>query len=223
MARRWLVRATSAVVALALAYVAVTAAQVWWASRRDERGPAGAIIVLGAAQYDGVPSPIFSARLDHGLALWQEGAAPVLVVTGGGRPGDQRTESSAAADYLIARGVPDQAILREVDARNTWESLLAVSRILDDRGIARVVLVSDPTHALRTDLIAADVGLDADVSPTRTSPASTTTALRSGARETAAVALGRLLGYRRVPVLQDLVARAEPPTVDRTPSNPASR
>lgn len=206
MAGRWLLRVTGGLVAFLLLYVAVTAGQVWWASQRDERDPAGAIVVLGAAQYDGVPSPVFSARLDHALGLWQAGVAPVLVVTGGGQPGEERTESSAAANYLIARGVPDDAILREVDARNTWESLLAVSRILEGRGIAEVVLVSDPTHALRTELVANDVGLDAAVSPTRTSPASTTSVLRSAARETAAVALGRILGYRRLPILQDLLS-----------------
>jgi len=208
MAGRWLLRVTGGLVALLLLYVAVTAGQVWSASQRDERDPAGAIVVLGAAQYDGDPSPVFSARLDHALGLWQDGVAPVLVVTGGGQPGEERTESSAAANYLIARGVPDEAILREVDARNTWESLLAVSRILEDRGIGEVVLVSDPTHALRTDLIADDVGLDAAVSPTRTSPASTASMLRSGTRETAAVALGRVLGYRRLPLLQDLLSSA---------------
>lgn len=208
MGGRWLGRVVGGLVALVLVYVAVTAGQVWWASQRDERGPAGAIVVLGAAQYQGVPSPVFAARLDHGFDLWRDGVAPVLVVTGGGQPGEERTESSAAATYLMARGVPDEAILREVDARNTWESLLAVSRILADRGIAEVVLVSDPTHALRTELIAADVGLEAGVSPTRSSPTSATTALRAGARETAAVALGRVLGYRRLPVLQDLLTRS---------------
>lgn len=191
---------------LMVGYVAVTAVQVGLASRRDERAPADAIVVLGAAQYVGVPSPVFRARLDHALELWRGRVAPMIVVTGGRQPGDVATESQAAADYLLRAGVPDEAILREVDATSTWESLLAVSRILDARGVERVVLVSDPTHALRTELIARDVGLDATVSPTRTSPTSAVSHLRSLVRETVAVALGRVLGHRRLPLLQEVVS-----------------
>ncbi len=203
-------RAVLALVLLALLYLGVTAAQVVQASARDERGPADAIVVLGAAQYDGTPSPVFAARLDHALALWEEGAATTIAVTGGGQPGDTRTESSAAADYLLVRGVPESALLREVDAQTTYESLSATARLLRARDLERVVLVSDPTHALRTELIAEQLGLDAQVSPTRTSPAGTQTLLRQGARETLAVAVGRLVGHRRLPVLESLVDDARP-------------
>jgi uncharacterized SAM-binding protein YcdF (DUF218 family) len=193
------------VLVLAAVYCGVTAAQVWWASTRDERDPADAIVVLGAAQYDGEPSPVFAARLDHALALWEDGAATTIAVTGGGQPGDVSTESGAAADYLLVRGVPESALLREVDARTTYESLAATARLLRARDLDRVVLVSDPTHALRTELIAEQLGLDAQVSPTRTSPTSGMTQLRQGIRETVAVAVGRVVGHRRLPRIEELV------------------
>lgn len=198
-------RIASVVVLCLVAYIGVTAVQVWATSRRDERGPAEAIIVLGAAQYDGAPSPVFRARLDHALELWRAGVAPIVSVTGGGRPGDRSTEARAAAEYLLARGMSDEDILREVDARNTWESLAATARFLRPRGLDRVVLVSDPSHMHRIATIAEDVGLDADVSPTRTSPTVGLAALRQGARETVAVAAGRLVGHRRLTNLDRLL------------------
>lgn len=184
--------------ALAMAYVAVTGLQVWWASRTDQRGPAQAIVVLGAAQYDGRPSPVFQARLDHALALYEAGAAPWVAVTGGGRPGDRSSEAQAAALYLQQRGVPDDRILWETDASSTWESLAATARILRNRALEHVVLVSDPSHALRIRTIAEDMGLRVEVSPTRTSPLGGVAAARQGARETLAVAAGRVLGHRRL-------------------------
>jgi len=190
-------RIAGAVLLLAVAYVGVTAVQVWSTSRRDERGPAEAIVVLGAAQYDGAPSPVFRARLDHALELWRSGVAPIVSVTGGGRPGDRSTEARAAADYLLARGMSDEDILREVEARNTWESLAATARFLRPRGLERVVLVSDPSHMHRIATIAEELGLEAEVSPTQTSPTVGLAALRQGARETVAVAAGRQADRRR--------------------------
>jgi len=200
---RALVRAVALLLALAVAYVAITAGQVWWAAGRDDRRSADAIVVLGAAQWDGRPSPVFRARLDHALALYREGVAPRFAVTGGAGPGDDSTEAAAAATYLQASGVPASAILPwETSARTTYESLVAVDRILDEHGLGRAVLVSDPTHALRLRAIAGDIGMDAGVSPTRTSPAGPGTLLQYGARETAGVALGRLLGHRRLASLE---------------------
>lgn len=197
----------SVVVVLVVAtYVGSTAAQVYAAGRRDERDPADALIVLGAAQYDGRPSPVFQARLDHALALYAEGVAPQVVVTGGRQASDRVTEAFTAYGYLRDRGVPDAALVVVTDGSDTWESLAASARVLEERGLRRVVLVSDPTHALRTQVIGESLGLDVQVSPTATSPAGTATRLRQTARETVAVALGRIVGHRRLANLGDLVA-----------------
>src|SRR5947209_538088 len=112
-------------VLLASVYVAVVFVQVWQASRVDDRRPGQAIVVLGAEQDDGRPSPVLAARLDHALLLWHAHVAPVIVVTGGKQPGDRFTEAEASAAYLHARGVPQAALLREVQGRSSWESLQA--------------------------------------------------------------------------------------------------
>lgn len=137
---------------------------------RDQVRPAGAIIVLGAAQYDGVPSPVFRARLDHAVRLFQDGWAPVLLTTGGKRPGDRVTEAETAREYAIERGVPATAIAMEPEGRTTLESLRGAAAILRGRGISDAILVSDPTHMLRVRRIATDVGIRGWPSPTRTSP-----------------------------------------------------
>lgn len=195
--RRWRLGALAVAVA-ACCYVAVTFVQVVRASTRDEARPADAIVVLGAAQYDGRPSPVLEARLAHALALWQQGLAPLVVVTGGKQPGDRFTEAAAAAGWLTRRGVPDEQVLREVQGSNSWESLAAAARILRDRAAERVVLVSDGFHAMRIKGIASEVGLEAYVSPVPDSPIAGAARLRALGRETGAVALGRIVGYRRL-------------------------
>lgn len=183
---------------VALLYSVVIFVQVWRASRADSRRPGDAIVVLGAAQYDGRPSPVLAARLDHAIELWKAKIAPRIVVTGGKQPGDRFTEAAASAMYLHERGVPDTAILREVQGRSSWESLQAAARILRDRKLNRVTLVSDPYHDARIRDIAGDVGLDAVVSPTRTSPVRGWTEFHYLLKETARVGVGRLIGYSRL-------------------------
>ena len=191
-----------AVLALLLVglYLVVTFAQVWAASERDEARPVDAIVVLGAAQYGGTPSPVFQRRLDHAVALWREGLAPRIVVTGGRQPGDAFTEAAAAAGYLIGQGVPEDQLLLESDGATSWESLAAADRILDQRGIERVLLVSDPYHALRIAAIADELGLQASVSPTDGG-----SSLRSLARESVIVAVGRVVGFGRLERLDERV------------------
>jgi uncharacterized SAM-binding protein YcdF (DUF218 family) len=197
---------TLAILAL-IVYVVVTFVQVVQAANRDETGEAAeAIIVLGAAQYDGRPSSVLQARLDHAAALHGQGVAPVVVVTGGSRPGDRFTEAQAAAEYLRAKGVPESALRREVDGANSYESLAAASRFLRDEGITEVVLVSSPYHALRTVLIAEEVGLSARPSPADVGSEDVGATIGHYARETAAVAAGRVVGYRRLVGLDDRVA-----------------
>ena len=146
------------------------ALRIWQQGALDEGRPADAIVVLGAAQYDGRPSPVFQARLEHAISLYRAGVAPNLVVTGGKRPGDRTTEAAVARRYAIDHGVPAEAIFGEDEARNTLDSLRAVGRAMHDRGLSSAVFVSDPTHMLRVLRIASDLGLEAYSSPTRTSP-----------------------------------------------------
>lgn len=182
----------------AVGYVAVTFVQVWYASLQDDAHDSDALIVLGAAQYDGRPSPALQARLDHAADLYERGHVPVVWVTGGNRPGDRFTEGFSGYEYLRRQGVPDAALRIENQGRSSWESLAAAGRYLRDEGNTEVLLVSHPYHSYRVAGIARELGLSAAVSPTRAddaSPQSTTQAL---ARETAAVSLGRLVGYRRL-------------------------
>jgi vancomycin permeability regulator SanA len=191
--RRWVLRTALALVVIGVGYVALTFVQVWQASRQDGAREAGAIVVLGAAQYDGRPSPALEARLDRAFELWDAGMAPVIVVTGGRQEGDRFTEATAGYNDLRARGVPDEALRLEVQGHSTYESLAATARFLREEGIDDVVLVSGPAHARRLAGIASDVGLDAAVSSADGQPS-----LRSLVRETAAVSVGQLVGYRRL-------------------------
>ena len=168
---RDLVRLGTAAVAIILLGTAATTFRIWQQGGQDERRPADAIVVLGAAQYDGRPSPVFEARLAHAVELWHEGLADVFVVTGGKIPGDTTTEAAVARRYAIAHGVPADAIIGEDQARNTFASMRSVASLLQDRGLHSAVFVSDPTHMLRVLRIAADLGIDGYGSPTQTSPA----------------------------------------------------
>jgi uncharacterized SAM-binding protein YcdF (DUF218 family) len=136
---------------------------------RDEQRPADAIVVLGAAQFDGTPGGVFEARLRHAVDLYEQGLAPYFVVTGGKLPGDRTTEAATARRWAIAHGVPASAILGESQGRNTLESLEAVATILREHGLRTAVFVSDETHMLRVLRMASDQGIVAWGSPTRTS------------------------------------------------------
>ena len=136
----------------------------------DERRPADAIVVLGAAQFNGRPGGVFAARLEHAVALWREGLAPYLVVTGGKLPGDKTTEAATARAWAIERGVPAGSILSEDQGRTTLESLEAVAVIFREHGLRSGLFVSDETHMLRVLRMAGDQGIEAWGSPTRTSP-----------------------------------------------------
>jgi uncharacterized SAM-binding protein YcdF (DUF218 family) len=147
-----------------------TAYRIWDQGNRDERQSADAIVVMGAAQYDGRPSPLFRARLDHAIELFHEGVAPWLVVTGGKAEGDRTTEADAARLYAISRDVPDSAILAEDQSRTTLQSIRLVAALMKDRDLESAVFVSDPSHMLRVLRMASDEGITSYSSPTRTSP-----------------------------------------------------
>lgn len=144
--------------------------RIWEQGQRDEERPADAIVVMGAAQYDGRPSRVFAARLDHAVALYFAGVAPRLVVTGGKAEGDRTTEAAAGRAFAIALGVPAEDILVEDQSRTTLESIRAVSSVLAANDAQSAVFVSDRPHMLRVLKMAADEGIIAWGSPTRTSP-----------------------------------------------------
>ena len=189
-------RFLAALVVASLLLVAATAAAIWWTARHDARPASDAIVVLGSAQYDGVPSSIFEARLEHALRLWNDGVAPVIVTVGGKADGDRFTEAEAGAQYLAASGVPADALLPVPEGVDTLESMRSVSTMFDERGWATAVLVTDPWHAMRTQRMAEDAGIEAETSPTRQGPSvySRTTQVRYIFRETAAYLLYRATG-----------------------------
>jgi uncharacterized SAM-binding protein YcdF (DUF218 family) len=195
--RRWVARAALALVLLLLAYFTLTFVQVYRASSHDGARAADAIIVLGAAQWNGQPSPVLQQRLDHALDLYEQGLAPLIVLTGGKQAADAFTEATTGYNYLRQHGVPDSALLKEVDGTSTWDSLRATRRFLETRDVDEVVLVTDDYHAYRVEAIAEEVGFDASVSPTD-SLLSGTKQLRQLLRETAAVSVGRIIGYDRL-------------------------
>ncbi len=187
---RRLVAAAGVVVLLV---VAGTAASIWWTARQDDRPKSDAIVVLGASQFDGRPSSVFKARLQHARALWEDGVAPRVVTVGGSQPGDRTTEAEAGAVFLKERGVDVVAV---PEGRNTLESMEAVEGLMADQGWDSAVLVTDPWHSLRSRTMARDQGIAAETSPTRAGPSVRTrdTQLRYIARETAAYLYYRVLG-----------------------------
>jgi uncharacterized SAM-binding protein YcdF (DUF218 family) len=189
-------RVFGALVLAALLLVASTAAAIWWTARQDSRPQSDAIVVLGSAQYNGVPSSIFAARLEHALSLWEDGVAPVVVTVGGKAAGDQFTEAEAGRDYLMDAGVPGESLLAVPEGVDTLESMRAVGAAFGERGWSSAVVVTDPWHAMRAERMAEDAGLSADSSPTRQGPAVQTrnTQFRYILRETAAYLLYRVTG-----------------------------
>jgi uncharacterized SAM-binding protein YcdF (DUF218 family) len=150
--------------------LSIASIHLW--GRRNEARKADAIVVLGAAQYDGRPSPVLKARLDHAVRLYERGVAPFMIMTGGQAPGDTVSEAVVSRRYAIRQGVPAAAILTERGGMTTLESMRAVSRLMHGRNLKTAVLVSDPFHMLRLKLLAMRVGITGYTSPTRTSPIS---------------------------------------------------
>jgi uncharacterized SAM-binding protein YcdF (DUF218 family) len=193
-----LIRVCVALAVIGLTYFVVTLYQVWSTGRRDEARPVDAIVVLGAAQYDGRPSPQLAARLDQVIALWPRGLAPIVVVTGGKQPDDRFTEAEASARYLVAHGVPEGALVFENAGRSTYESLEGVADLMRERNLRTILLVTDPFHALRSRLTAEELGLEAYVSPTGTSVVTGGSSVTRHLKEAAGVSFGRIIGFDRL-------------------------
>lgn len=162
---RWLVAILAAAWIVSVLGVIVCGA-------RDGARPADAIVVLGAAQYAGRPSPVLRARLDHAMELWKQGLAARIIVTGGKGTGDTTSEAAVSRRYLVRHGVSDTALLLEDEGRTTQASLEAVATIMKEHGLQRAILVSDPFHMLRLQLLARRLAIESVTSPTRTSPIS---------------------------------------------------
>ena len=195
--RKFLTITLLSIILLSLSYLLIVFFQVWLNSARDQARPVDAIVVLGAAQWDGVPSPVLEARLEKALKLYEEGLSPIIVTTGSKQIGDRFTEAYAGLTYLLERSVPESSILVVVDGNNTFESLSATANVLTGRGIGnKVILVSDPYHALRAKEIAREVGLQAWFSPTDLS-----SSFSQLIRETAGTSVGRMIGFRKASTL----------------------
>ncbi|WP_308283098.1 YdcF family protein [Pseudonocardia nigra] len=192
--QRWAFRLIVGALLVGALIVGGTAFRVWQVARVDERRPVDAVVVLGAAQYDGEPSSIFAARLRHAEELYEEGVAPRIVTTGGQRAGDAYSEAEAGRAYLVERGVPAEDVVAVGEGSDTLGSVQAVAARARQDGWESALVVSDPWHSLRARIMARDSGLEAWSSPTRTGPVVQTreTQLRYIVRETAALLYYRL-------------------------------
>ena len=157
------------VLLIPLSILAVGSA-VYWQARAAGPQPADAIVVMGAAQYNGRPSAVFRARLDHALTLYEDGYAPLIVMTGGKMPGDVYTEAETGAQYLIDRGVPADRIVWENESRDSWQNMQGVARVLDGTDVESLLIVSDGFHLLRSELMARELGFTAYGSAAPESP-----------------------------------------------------
>ena len=182
-------------------YVAFNYLQVYNTAHTDqvdEETKADAILVLGAAQFNGTPSKVLEARLAHALDLYNKGVAPKIIVTGGGQPGDITTEATASANYLIKNGVDDSNILREVKGTSTFDSMRDASAFSKEQGIEEIVIVTDGFHMLRSRLIAQDFGLKVFTSPAKESPIKGKAQRSYFWSETGRVSWGGIIGFGRV-------------------------
>jgi uncharacterized SAM-binding protein YcdF (DUF218 family) len=191
---RLLLRLVGVVLTVVVAYFAVTAVQVWLTGRRYEPHQAGAIVVMGAAQYDGVPSPDLRARLDQARLLWTQHYATDIMVTGSKESGDTFTEAQASARYLEVHGVPAADIL-QAGGSDSWENLAQASPILLSHGDKVILVVTDPFHEARSLAIASSVGLEPSPTPTQSSPIRGWATVPYYAKETVGVGLGRIVGF----------------------------
>jgi uncharacterized SAM-binding protein YcdF (DUF218 family) len=196
VALRWLRRAVAAVVVFAVLIVGTTAVRVWWEGRHDAHPPSDVIIVLGAAQYNGEPSEILAARLDHAAQLYRENVATRIMTLGGGQPGDRTTEGAAGKVYLERHGIPAGAVIAVPTGSNTYRSLQGAHQVMVDNHWSTAVIVTDPWHALRSRTMAGDLGIDVHVSPVKSGPVVQTrgTELRYITRETFAFLCYSLFG-----------------------------
>lgn len=197
---RWALRIVGLVVAGAFVYYCVCLAQVWLESTQNDPHPAGAILVMGAAQYNGVPSPDLKARLEEALSLYDRRLSKLIAVTGGKQPGDRYTEAQASASWLEERGVPAGQIVQGA-GDDSWQNVSSVAPRLKALGVRKVLVVTDGFHEYRSMAIASDQGLDPSPTPARDSPISGWGAFPYFLKEGLGVAIGRVWGYQNLHAL----------------------
>jgi len=185
------------IVTLVVAYFAVTLVQVWLTSRMYSPRTADAIVVMGAAQYDGVPSPDLRARLNEALLLFRRGFAHVVIVTGNKQKGDAFTEAQAGERYLQSQGVP-KADIRQVGGDDSYQNLADAAPAVRSSGGTTALIVTDPFHEDRSMAIASDLGLRPYPTPTRTSPITGWSTVPYFLKETVGVGIGRMVGYQHL-------------------------
>jgi len=164
---RWTLRVLAVLLVVALTVPFVTATRIWLVSRQDDRRPADVLLVPGAAQFNGVPSPVLESRLRHAKVLFEEGVAPTIMTLGANRPGDRYTEASSGRAYLIRHGVPASAVVAVPYGDDTLGSMRAAAVAMRKRGMTSAVIVTDPDHSLRTRTMGRDLGMRAWTSPAR--------------------------------------------------------
>jgi uncharacterized SAM-binding protein YcdF (DUF218 family) len=191
------------VVFAAAIYFVVTFVQVWLTSRQSDPQPSQAIVILGAAQYNGVPSPDLLARLEDAYALYREHLAPLIVATGAKEPGDNYTEAWSEAHWLEQQGVPSSAVW-QVGGRTTWQNLTLAEGRLKQRHLDKVLIVTDGFHEDRCLAISSELGLDAKPVPATSSPITGWSTFPYFMKEAAAVAIGRIIGYSHLEWLHDV-------------------
>jgi uncharacterized SAM-binding protein YcdF (DUF218 family) len=166
LSRKRLGRILAAIVVLgAIAWVGWVESQIRYYATHDEARPASAIAVFGAAEYDGRPSPVLRARLDHGLALYRQQIAPLVITLGGGAPTDRHSEGGVGRAYLLAHGVPDSAIIAETKSDNTEQSVRRLAKIARANHLGLIIVVSDGTHLFRVHALCSSMGLNVLTSP----------------------------------------------------------
>jgi uncharacterized SAM-binding protein YcdF (DUF218 family) len=197
--RHPIVLAIALLLVAAVAALAFSAVTVWRAAHHDDASEldrADAIVVLGAAQYDGVPSPVFEARLDHAALLFEQERAGIVFVLGANQPGDRTTEAESGREYLIAHGVPSASVVAIPLGHTSYTSLRAAAAEMRAEGLTSAFLVSDPWHNARIERMAGDLGIEGHASATWTSAARTEEARVPGyVRETFAYLYYRLTGH----------------------------
>ena len=197
---RWALKGVVLLVVGLLVYFVVSLVQVWLTAREYDPVPAQAIVVMGSAQYNGVPSPDLEARLDEALVLFRKGYAHLVVCTGYKQPGDAYSEAQSGAAYLESKGVPAADVL-QAGGDDSWSNLADAAAELKARGLTDVLIVTDPFHEDRSMAIATDVGLTPHPTPTRSSPITGIAVIPYYLKEAVGVGLGRVIGYQHLHAL----------------------
>jgi uncharacterized SAM-binding protein YcdF (DUF218 family) len=199
---RLALRIVALVVLALVVYLAVSLVQVWLTSREYKPHQAAAIMVMGAAQYNGVPSPDLQARLNEAVILYKKGYAKLIVVTGGKEKGDLHTEAGTGAAYLASQGVPSSDIL-QAGGNDTYENVADATPLLKARGATTVLVTTDPFHEDRSMAISSSFGLTPSPTPTKTSPITGWSTVPYFVKEGVGVGLGRIIGFNHLEWLHD--------------------